>query len=113
MAMVLNAAILEMIDLAGQVGDLSVVDINFPFPGGDVSFDEVQKALKANNLSVIGITPEIYTQVFRKVRSPIPIQAYDVWRMKCVTKLQIWYVNLVLTMSSYGLAKMGGTTPSK
>ncbi|ESQ78918.1 sugar phosphate isomerase/epimerase [Asticcacaulis sp. YBE204] len=59
-------SLLEMIDLAGQVGDLSVVDINYPFPGGGVSFEEVEAALKRNNLSVIGITPEIYTQVFAK-----------------------------------------------
>ncbi len=58
--------LLEMIDLAGQVGDLSVVDINFPFPGGGVSFDEVEAALKRNSLSVIGITPEIYTRQFSK-----------------------------------------------
>lgn len=59
-------SLLEMIDLAGQVKDLSVVDINYPFPGGNVSVDEVKKALKKNNLSVIGITPEIYTQEFSR-----------------------------------------------
>jgi xylose isomerase len=58
--------LLEMIDLAGQVGDLSVVDINYPFPGGDVPFDQVEAALKRNRLSVIGITPEIYTREFAK-----------------------------------------------
>lgn len=59
-------SLLEMIDLAGQVGDLSVVDINYPFPGGGVTFEDVEAALKRNNLSVIGITPEIYTRVFAK-----------------------------------------------
>ncbi len=58
--------LLEMIDLAGQVEDLSVVDINHPFPGGGVSVEEVETALKRNNLSVIGITPEIYTRQFAK-----------------------------------------------
>lgn len=58
--------LLEMIDLAGQVDDLSVVDINYPFPGGGVSIEEVEAALKRNNLSVIGITPEIYTRQFAK-----------------------------------------------
>ena len=59
-------SLLEMIDLAGQVDDLSVVDINYPFPGGDVSVSEVKAALAKNNLSVIGITPEIYTRQFSK-----------------------------------------------
>jgi len=58
--------LLEMIDLAGQVDDLSVVDINYPFPGGGVSIEEVEAALEHNNLSVIGITPEIYTRQFAK-----------------------------------------------
>lgn len=59
-------SLLEMIDLAGQVDDLSVVDINYPFPGGDVSMGEVEEALHRNQLSVIGITPEIYTREFSK-----------------------------------------------
>ena len=56
--------LLEMIELAGQVDDLSVVDINFPFVGKDLSLDRVSKALDAQGLSVIGITPEIYTRQF-------------------------------------------------
>jgi len=59
-------SLIEMIDLAGQVDDLSVVDINYPFPGGETSFEKVEEALKRNNLSVIGITPEIYTRQFAK-----------------------------------------------
>ena len=58
-------SLIEMIDLAGQVRDLSVVDINAPW-SPDVSVDEVEAALKRNNLSVIGITPEIYTREFAK-----------------------------------------------
>jgi xylose isomerase len=59
-------SLLEMIDLAGQVDDLSVVDINYPYPGGGVSTSEIKAALAKNNLSVIGITPEIYTQQFSR-----------------------------------------------
>lgn len=58
--------LIEMIDLAGQVDDLSVVDINYPFADPDLSLDAVEAALKRNDLSVIGITPEIYTQRFAK-----------------------------------------------
>ncbi|MEP1445254.1 MAG: TIM barrel protein [Paraglaciecola sp.] len=59
-------SLLEMIDLAGQVDDLSVVDINYPFVDSSLSLDAVEVALKKNNLSVIGITPEIYTRQFSK-----------------------------------------------
>jgi xylose isomerase len=58
--------ILDAIDFAGQVGDLSVVDLNYPFFGGSFTNDQVDAALKRNNLEVIGITPEIYTRVFAK-----------------------------------------------
>ena len=58
--------LIEMIDMAGQVNDLSVVDINYPFADKTVSLDDVEAALERNNLSVVGITPEIYTQRFAK-----------------------------------------------
>ncbi|MES2289240.1 MAG: TIM barrel protein [Pseudomonadota bacterium] len=58
--------LVDMIDLAGQVDDLSVVDINYPFADTSLSLDTVEQALKRNNLSVIGITPEIYTRQFAK-----------------------------------------------
>ncbi|MFT3888169.1 MAG: TIM barrel protein [Arachnia sp.] len=59
-------SILDAIELAGRVDDLSVVDLNYPFFGGDFSNEDVKAALDAQGLSVIGITPEIYTNVFRK-----------------------------------------------
>jgi xylose isomerase len=58
--------LLEAIDKAGQVGDLSVVDLNYPFVDPTLSLDAVEAALQRNNLSVIGITPEIYTREFAK-----------------------------------------------
>jgi xylose isomerase len=58
--------ILDAIRLAGQVGSISVVDLNYPFFGGDFSNDEISAALAESNLDVIGITPEIYTRVFAK-----------------------------------------------
>jgi xylose isomerase len=55
---------LEAIDLAGQVGDLAVVDITYPFNPPTLAPGEVAAALKRNNLGAIGITPEIYTREF-------------------------------------------------
>lgn len=61
-----SRSLVEMIDLAGQVDDLSVVDINYPFVDSSLSLDTVDEALRRNNLSVIGITPEIYTRQFAR-----------------------------------------------
>jgi len=58
--------LIQMIDLAGQVDDLSVVDINYPFADKSVTLEDVEAALERNKLSVIGITPEIYTRQFAK-----------------------------------------------
>ncbi|SEE67331.1 sugar phosphate isomerase/epimerase family protein [Ruania alba] len=58
--------ILDAIALAGQVPDLSVVDLNYPFFGGDFSNEQIGAGLEQAGLDVIGITPEIYTRVFAK-----------------------------------------------
>jgi xylose isomerase len=58
--------IVDAINLAGRVRDLSVVDLNWPFFGGDFTNEQVGAALRANGLGVIGITPEIYTRTFAK-----------------------------------------------
>ncbi|RYE11340.1 MAG: sugar phosphate isomerase/epimerase [Hyphomicrobiales bacterium] len=58
--------VIEAIDLAGQVRDLSVVDLNWPFFGGNFSNAQIKAALDRNKLGVVGITPEMYTKQFRK-----------------------------------------------
>lgn len=55
---------LEQIDLAGSVGDLSVVDVPYPFTEG-VTVSDVKEALSRNGLEAIGVTPEIYMRRFR------------------------------------------------
>ena len=57
---------LEAIELAGQVGELAVVDLNWPFAPADLEVDSVATALKEQNLRAIAITPEIYTRQFAK-----------------------------------------------
>ncbi len=56
---------LEQIALAGKVGELSFVDVNYPFTEG-VTVDQVKEALAANGLEAIGVTPEIYMRKFSK-----------------------------------------------
>ncbi|HJZ09425.1 MAG TPA: hypothetical protein VJ283_15160, partial [Trebonia sp.] len=55
---------LAAIDLAGQVGDLAVVDITYPFNPPGLPVSQVAEALERNSLRAIGITPEIYTREF-------------------------------------------------
>jgi xylose isomerase len=57
---------LEAIDRAGQVGDLSVVDLTYPFDPPDLDIDELQGRLRQNGLRAIALTPEIYTRTFRR-----------------------------------------------
>ncbi len=59
-------SVIDCINLAGQVRDLSVVDINYPYFGGTFTNKEIKDALDKVNLGVIGITPEIYTREFSK-----------------------------------------------
>lgn len=58
--------VLDGIELAGAVGDLSVLDLNWPFPPGGISTAEVHTALDAHGLRAIALTPEIYTGRFAR-----------------------------------------------
>jgi xylose isomerase len=55
---------LEAIALAGQVGSLSVVDLNWPFAPKDVATSDIKAALADAGLEAIAITPEIYNRDF-------------------------------------------------
>ena len=55
---------LEAIDAAGSVGDIEVLDINYPFTDG-VSVEDVRAALERHGISAWCITPHIYTREFR------------------------------------------------
>ncbi|BCB92051.1 sugar phosphate isomerase/epimerase family protein [Phytohabitans suffuscus] len=57
---------LEAVDLAGQVEDLSVVDMTYPFDPAGLTVEEVGAALKRNDLRAIAVTPEIYTRRFNR-----------------------------------------------
>ena len=61
-----EVGLLEQIDKAGAVGDLSVVDLNWPFAGFDGTLDDVKEALDRNGLRAVAITPEIYNRDYVK-----------------------------------------------
>ena len=56
---------LEAIDRAGAVGDIEVLDINYPFAGDDVSVEQVREALQRNGISAQAVTPHIYMREFQ------------------------------------------------
>jgi xylose isomerase len=56
---------LEAIERAGEVGSLSVLDINVPFEP-DVTVADVKRALERTSLRAIAITPTIYTRKFQR-----------------------------------------------
>ena len=66
--------LLEQIDKAGAVGDLSVVDLNWPFAGYEGTLDDVRAALERNQLRAVAITPEIYNRDYVKgsITNPDP-----------------------------------------
>ncbi|MDR1079322.1 MAG: sugar phosphate isomerase/epimerase [Propionibacteriaceae bacterium] len=92
---------IEAIELAGSVGDLSVVDLNYPFTPG-VGLDEVEDALAAQGLSAIGVTPEIYLRRFcrgaftnpdpeaRRAALDLMHQAAEVVRQLGAQYVKIW-----------------------
>ena len=50
---------IEQIELAAEVGDISYVDLNYPFTGGLTTAD-VKAVLERTGLKAIGVTPDIY-----------------------------------------------------
>jgi xylose isomerase len=55
---------IEAIQRAGEVGDIEVLDINYPFSDPDITVEEVQRALDAAGIGAWCITPHIYTREF-------------------------------------------------
>jgi xylose isomerase len=92
---------LEQIARAGEVGDLSFVDVPYPFTPG-VTVEQVKAALEANGLQAVGVTPEIYMRRFSKgaFTNPDPAvraeaqaalnEAADVVRALGASYLKVW-----------------------
>jgi sugar phosphate isomerase/epimerase len=92
---------LEQIARAGEVGDLTYVDVPYPFTDG-VTIEQVQEALAENGLQAVGVTPEIYMRRFRKgaFTNPDPAvraqaaavlnEAADVVRALGARYLKVW-----------------------
>jgi xylose isomerase len=56
---------LEAIDKAAAVGDIKVLDINYPFAGEDVTVEQVRAALQRTGLRAQAITPHLYMREFQ------------------------------------------------
>jgi xylose isomerase len=57
---------LEAIARAGAVGELEVVDINYPFSSPDITVEQVGAALERARLRAIAVTPAIYDRQFSR-----------------------------------------------
>ena len=55
---------IEAIERAGAVGELEVLDVNYPFSRPDITVEDVSGALDAAGLRAATITPHIYTREF-------------------------------------------------
>jgi xylose isomerase len=56
---------LEAIERAAEVGDIKVLDINYPFAGDDVTVEQVRAALQRTGLRAQAITPHLYMREFQ------------------------------------------------
>jgi xylose isomerase len=56
---------LEAIERAAAVGDIKVLDINYPFAGDDVTVEQVRDALGRTGLRAQAITPHLYMREFQ------------------------------------------------
>ena len=56
---------LEAIERAAEVGDIKVLDINYPFAGEDVTVVQVKETLQRTGLRAQAITPHLYMREFQ------------------------------------------------
>ncbi len=56
---------LEAIELAASVGEIKVLDINYPFAGADVTVEQVKETLQRTGLRAQAITPHLYMREFQ------------------------------------------------
>lgn len=56
---------LEAIERAASVGDLKVLDINYPFAGDDVTVEQVRETLERTGMRAQAITPHLYMREYQ------------------------------------------------
>jgi xylose isomerase len=56
---------LEAIERAAAVGDIKVLDINYPFAGSDVTVAQVRETLQRTGLRAQAVTPHLYMREFQ------------------------------------------------
>ena len=56
---------LEAIERATAVGDIKVLDINYPFAGEEVTVAQVRETLQRTGLRAQAITPHLYMREFQ------------------------------------------------
>jgi xylose isomerase len=56
---------LEAIERAAAVGDIKVLDINYPFAGSDVTVAQVRETLQRTGLRAQAVTPHLYMREYQ------------------------------------------------
>ena len=56
---------IEAIERAAEVGDITALDINYPFAGDDVTVEQVRETLRQTGLRAHAITPHLYMREFQ------------------------------------------------
>ena len=56
---------LEAIEQAAEVGDIKVLDSNYPFAGDDVTVEQVSETLRRTGMRAQAITPHLYMREFQ------------------------------------------------
>src|SRR5581483_11480438 len=56
---------LQAIERAAAVGEIKVLDINYPFAGEDVTVEQVRETLQRSGLRAQAITPHLYMREFQ------------------------------------------------
>src|SRR5215470_10787221 len=60
-----SVSTLEAIERAAAVGDIKVLDINYPFAGDSVTVEQVRNALQRTGQRAQAITPHLYMREFQ------------------------------------------------
>src|SRR3712207_6306489 len=55
----------EAIERAAEVGGITALDINYPFAGEAVTFEQVRETLQRTELRAHAITPHLYMREFQ------------------------------------------------
>ena len=103
---------IEQIELAAEVGDISYVDLNYPFTG-ELTTADVKGALERTGLRAIGVTPDIYLREHQMGAFTNPDPAKRASAMEIMHGAAEAVRALGAATSRSGRVRTASTTPSR